>query len=51
MKSKIKAIGFDFDGTLIMSEKSKSKEMAKVFEEKFGIKNGVQAHYEKLVGK
>tara|TARA_Y100000310_G_scaffold313220_1_gene361315 strand:- start:2467 stop:3129 length:663 start_codon:yes stop_codon:yes gene_type:complete len=47
---KIKAIGFDFDGTLIVSEHSKAEEMAKVFQEKFGIKKGVQQAYKKLRG-
>jgi len=46
----IKAIGFDFDGTLIMSEDKKAQAMAKVFEEKFKIKNGVEKAYKKLVG-
>ena len=46
----IKAIGFDFDGTLIMSEDKKSGEMASVFNEKFGITKGVKKAYEKLVG-
>ena len=50
MKTKIKAVGFDFDGTLIMSEDKKPKEMAKVFKEKFGIKRGVKSAYEKLIG-
>tara|TARA_Y100000310_G_C20406101_1_gene679736 strand:+ start:24 stop:674 length:651 start_codon:yes stop_codon:yes gene_type:complete len=47
----IRAIGFDFDGTLIMSEGKKSIEMAKVFREKFGVKRGVKSAYEKLRGK
>ena len=48
--NKIKAIGFDFDGTLIISEDSKAEEMAKVFQEKFGIKKGVQQAYKRLRG-
>jgi phosphoglycolate phosphatase len=50
MKTKIKAVGFDFDGTLISSEDKKPLEMAKVFKEKFGIKRGVKSAYEKLIG-
>jgi phosphoglycolate phosphatase len=50
MRTKIKAVGFDFDGTLISSEDKKSIEMAKVFKEKFGIKRGVKTAYEKLIG-
>ena len=46
----IRAIGFDFDGTLIMSEGKKSREMAKVFRENFGVKRGVKKAYEELVG-
>jgi phosphoglycolate phosphatase-like HAD superfamily hydrolase len=46
----IKAIGFDFDGTLIMSEDKKGREMAKVFLEKFKIKRGVKVAYERLIG-
>ena len=46
----IKAIGFDFDGTLIMSEGKKSIEMTKVFKERFGVSKGVKQAYEKLVG-
>ena len=48
---KIKAVGFDFDGTLIMSEKQKAKQMAVVFKEKFGVKRGVETAYKKLIGK
>ncbi len=49
MKTKI--IGFDFDGTIIMSEDKKAPAMAAVFKEKFGIKRGVKKEYEKLIGK
>ncbi|MFH1396753.1 MAG: HAD family hydrolase [archaeon] len=48
-KNKIKAIGFDFDGTLIMSEDRKAKAMADVFKEKFDINKGVSAAYTKLM--
>ncbi len=51
MKSKIRAVGFDFDGTLIMSEEQKAKEMEKVFRERFKIKNEVKAAYQRLSGK
>lgn len=47
---KIKAIGFDFDGTLVVSEDMKAKEMAKVFQEKFAVKKGVVSAYKKLLG-
>ena len=49
--NKIKAVGFDFDGTLIISEETKALEMVKVFKEKFGVKRGVGTAYKKLVGK
>jgi len=47
---KIKAIGFDFDGTLISSEETKAEEMAKVFSELLGIKKGIKTAYKKLRG-
>ncbi len=47
----IKAIGFDFDGTLVLSESSKGPAMAAVFKEKFGISKGVRKAYEELIGK
>jgi len=46
----IKAVGFDFDGTLIMSEEKKAEEFAKVFKEKFKCKKGVISAYKKLSG-
>jgi phosphoglycolate phosphatase-like HAD superfamily hydrolase len=49
--NKVEAIGFDFDGTLIVSEETKALEMVKVFNEKLGIKRGVGTAYKKLVGK
>src|SRR3989344_7369301 len=51
MKSKIRAVGFDFDGTLIMSEEQKAKQMAAVFREKFKVKRGVISFYKELMGK
>ena len=51
MKTKIRAVGFDFDGTLIMSEEQKAREMAKVFKEKFRVKKGVETAYKKLAGR
>ena len=45
----MKAVGFDFDGTLIMSEDKKGPAMATVFKEKFGVK-GVKREYERLIG-
>ena len=50
-KNNIKAVGFDFDGTLIMSEEQKAIEMEKVFREKFKIQNGVKTAYQRLSGK
>ncbi len=47
----IKAVGFDFDGTLIMSEEEKRKQMALVFGEMFGIRRGVKNAYSGLAGK
>jgi len=49
-KKRIRALGFDFDGTLIMSEDRKAKAMADVFKEKFGIKKGVSIAYQRLIG-
>ncbi len=51
MKSKIHAVGFDFDGTLIMSEEQKARQMAIVFREKFAVKKEVETAYKKLSGK
>ena len=50
MARKIKAVGFDFDGTLISSEKEKAKEMGLVFKEKFKIMKGVETAYKRLRG-
>lgn len=50
MKQKIRAVGFDFDGALIMSEDRKAKEITKVFRERFKIHNGVAAAYKSLIG-
>ena len=46
----IKAIGIDFDGTLIISEEVKAQEMVKVFAEKFGKTKGLLSAYKKLRG-
>lgn len=51
MKPKIRAVGFDFDGTLIMSEEQKTEQMAIVFREKFKVKTGVKSAYRRLIGK
>ena len=48
---KIKAVGFDFDGTLIVSEETKAKECANVFREKFNRKRGIATAYKKLTGR
>lgn len=49
--TKIKAIGFDFDDTLIVAEKEKSKIFEEVFYRKYKIKKGVKQAYESLLGK
>ncbi|MBI2666023.1 HAD family hydrolase [Candidatus Woesearchaeota archaeon] len=41
----IKAIGFDFDGTLIESEEEKMQEMAEMFRKKFGVHKGFHNAY------
>jgi HAD superfamily hydrolase (TIGR01509 family) len=46
----IRAVGFDFDGTLIMSEPEKVKAMVSVFKEEFNISRGVKKAYMALVG-
>lgn len=51
MKKKIRAVGFDFDGTLIMSEEKKIAEITTVFREKFKITKGVVAAYKNLSNK
>ena len=50
MSGHIKAVGFDFDGTLVLSEEKKAREMAKVFREKFGVRRGVPTAYRKVAG-
>lgn len=47
----IRVVGFDFDGTLIMSEERKAPAMVEVFKEMFGVKRGVKSAYLSLVGK
>ncbi len=46
----MKVIGFDFDGTLIMSEDRKKEAMVAVFNEKFGVSKGVGKEYALLHG-
>ncbi|MDP7324170.1 MAG: HAD hydrolase-like protein [Candidatus Woesearchaeota archaeon] len=46
----IKAIGFDFDGTLIVSEKEKEKVMVATFSDVFGVSKGVKKCYISLRG-
>ena len=48
MNHTIKAVGFDFDGTLIISEKKKAEEIVKVFAEKFNCTRGVARIYKQL---
>ena len=50
MSRHIKAVGFDFDGTLVLSEEKKAREMAKVFREKFRVQRGVPTAYRKVAG-
>ncbi len=47
----MKSIGFDFDGTLIISEQAKGPAMVEVFREKFKVVRGVKKTYESLIGK
>lgn len=48
MKHDIKAVGFDFDGTLIVSEETKAQEIAKIFKEQFNLTRGVIRAYKQL---
>lgn len=48
---KIKAVGFDFDNTLIMSEKEKLNLIEEIFASKYNIKKGVKLAYKNLMGK
>lgn len=50
-KDKIKSIGFDFDGTLIDSEKYKLEIIKEIFYKKYGITKGVVPAYKSLLGK
>jgi len=47
----IKAVGFDFDDTLVLSEKHKADLFVEIFEKKYGIKKGVRQCYKSLRGK
>jgi beta-phosphoglucomutase-like phosphatase (HAD superfamily) len=47
----IRAIGFDFDDTLIISEREKEKVIVEIFEHTYGITRGVKAAYTRLRGK
>jgi phosphoglycolate phosphatase len=47
----IQAIGFDFDGTLIMSEDKKAIVIQEIFQEFHNIKKGISKSYKELVGK
>src|SRR3989344_3175835 len=49
--AKIKAIGFDFDGTLIISEKDKAELFEEIFYKIYGLKKGVKRVYHNLSGK
>jgi|TARA_B100001971_G_C18241464_1_gene571240 phosphoglycolate phosphatase-like HAD superfamily hydrolase len=48
--AKIKAIGFDFDDTLILSEKEKADIFEEIFYRKYKIKKGVKKAYIALLG-
>ncbi|MFH1836396.1 MAG: HAD-IA family hydrolase [Methanobacteriota archaeon] len=48
---KIKAVGFDFDDTLVMSEKEKENVFTEIFAAKYGIKKEVRKEYQSLRGK
>jgi phosphoglycolate phosphatase len=47
----IRAIGFDFDGTLIMSEDKKAIVIQEIFQELHNTKKGISKSYKELVGK
>ncbi len=46
----IHAIGFDFDNTLIISDKRKATLVADIFKHKYGITRGVKSAYQELKG-
>jgi len=48
--AKIKAVGFDFDDTLVMSEKEKENIFTEIFTAKYGIKKDVRKGYQSLRG-
>ncbi len=45
---KIQAVGFDFDGTLILSEKIKAQAFAKIFHDLYNINHGLEPFYQKI---
>jgi len=45
------AIGFDFDDTLILSEKEKADIIGEIFLKKYGVKRGVKTKYRALLGR
>ena len=45
---KIKAVGFDFDGTLIMSEELKALQFVRIFKERFNVEKGVLSCYKRI---
>ncbi|MFC2169725.1 HAD family hydrolase [Acidobacteriota bacterium] len=49
--NKIYAVGFDFDDTLILSEREKSGIYEEIFFRKYGCKKGVKEAYNRLRGK
>lgn len=50
-RRKIKAVGFDFDGTLILSEDVKKEIAASIFLKRYGVKKGVKSAYASMTGK
>ena len=50
-EKQIKAIGFDFDGTLIMSEEEKANIAEEIFKKHCGVHKGIRTTYRSLVGK
>lgn len=49
-RTALRAVGFDLDNTLVMSEEEKAKIIARVFCKFYNVDNGVKKSYIKLVG-
>lgn len=50
-KHNLKAIGFDFDDTLVISEDKKNKIFTKIFQDKYNITDDIEPCYIQLKGK